>query len=128
MGAGILFGAVSLIWGLMGFLLIVTPQTWISFTVKTLEDPWWRFWVSQGLLAIGLVLVIGTPSLQGFWLWVTCGSMGILKGCFLLGSTESFRARLAQVITGRSMWVYRTGGFLNLVLAVFLAVDFILHG
>ena len=123
-----LFGTISLVWGLMGLILTVAPTVWISFVQKIMHDTWSRFWVTQGMLLIGLVLIIGTASLQGFWLWVGCGIVVVLKACTLLGSSDSFRTRLANIATTRSMWVYRSSGLLTLVLAVLLAADMILHG
>ena len=128
MAALFLFGAISLTWGVMGLILTVAPTTWIAFAKKVLHDPWQRFWMAQGMLVIGLVLIIGTPTLQGYWLWVGCGVVVVVKACILLGSTEAFRDRWTTLATTRPTWVYRSGGILSLVIAVCLAADTILHG
>ena len=128
MVALLLMGFIGLVWGMMGLVLTVSPSVWIAFSRKTLTDPWQRFWVAQAMLLFGLVLIIGTASLQGFWLWVGCGIIAVLKACFILGSSENFRYRLAAMATKQSMWVYRGSGFLTLVLAFSFAADIILHG
>ena len=124
----LLMGFIGLVWGMMGLVLTVSPSVWIAFSRKTLTDPWQRFWVAQAMLLFGLVLIIGTVSLQGFWLWVGCGVIAVLKACFILGSSENFRYRLAAIATKQSIWVYRGSGLLTLVLAFSLAADIILHG
>ncbi len=128
MGVLLLFGAISLTWGVIGFIMTVAPTVWITFAKKALEYPWQRFWMAQGVLVIGLVLIIGTPMLQGYWLWVGCGVLVVVKACILLGSSEAFRDRLTIMATTRPMWVYRIGGILSLVLAVIFSGDMILHG
>lgn len=127
MGALLLFGAISLIWGLVGLILTVAPTVWIAFVRKVLHDPWKRFWTAQVMLLIGLVLIIGTPMLQGFLLWAGCGVLVVVKACILLAASEDFRDRLAVFVTTRPMWMYRSGGILTLVLGILLAADSILH-
>ena len=119
---------ISLVWGTMGLVLIVAPIAWIAFVKRTLIDPWRRFWVTQAMLLFGLVLIIGTAPFQGFWLWVGCGVIAVLKACLILGSSEDFLDRLAGMATTQSMLVYRISGFLALVLAFLLAADTIFHG
>jgi len=128
MGALLLMGSTSLIWGMMGLVLVVSPIGWIAFVRKTQSDPWLRFWVAQSMLLFGFVLIIGTAPLQGFWLWVGCGVIAVLKACLILGSSEDFLDRLAGMATTQSMLVYRISGFLALVLAFLLAADTIFHG
>ena len=77
---------------------------------------------------MGLVLIIGTPMLQGYWLWIGIGAIGVVKACILLGLSEAFRDRLTRMATTWPTWVYRIGGILYLALAVLLAGDTILHG
>lgn len=128
MGALIFFGAISVTWGVMGLVLTVAPSLWVTVVQKIMNDPWQRFWLTQGMLLIGLVLIIGTAPLQGFWLWVGCGVIMVLKGCLLLGSSVALRDRLTTIATTWPMWVYRVSGVLTLVLAVLLAADTILYG
>jgi len=128
MVALLLFGAICLTWGVMGLMMTVAPTVWITFSKKMLHDAWQRFWMAQWMLVMGLVLIIGTPMLQGYWLWIGCGIIGVVKACILLGLSEVFRDRLTTMATTRPKWVYRIGGILYLVLAVLLAGDTILHG
>jgi len=128
MGTLILFIMISLIWGAMGLILTVAPSVWVAFVQKTMSNHWQRFWLTQGMLLMGLVLIIGTAPLQGFWLWVICGILIVLKACMLLGSSVAFRDRLTVLAISWPMWVYRLSGALLLVLAVLLAADIILYG
>jgi len=128
MGGLLLLGAISLIWGIMGLVLTVAPTVWIRFNKKMLNDPWQRFWMTQGMLLTGLVLIIGTPTLQGFWLWVGIGVVVVIKACILLGSSEALRNRLIAMATEWPIWVHRGSGILTLVITVLLAADTILHG
>ena len=128
MGAEIIFGLISIAWGVMGLFLVVAPMPWVALVQKTMNEPWRRFWLAQGLLLIGLVLIIGTAPFQGFWLWVACGVIMVFKACILLGSSVAFRDRLMTLASTWPMWVYRVSGVLTLVLAVLLAADIILYG
>ena len=128
MGALIIFCVISVTWGLMGLVLTVMPALWVAFVQSTMNNPWQRFWLSQGILLMGLVLIIGTAPFQGFWLWVGCGVIMVVKACLLLGSSVAFRDRLTTLATSWPMWVYRVSGVLTLVLAVLLAADIILYG
>lgn len=126
--AVLLIGVISIAWGVIGLVLTVAPMAWIAFAKKSLHDPWQRFWVTQGMLLIGLVLIIGTATLQGFWFWVGCGTILVVKACVILGSAEGFRDRLIILTTSQSMWVYRGSGLLTLIFGFLLAADTILHG
>ncbi|MDT7043003.1 hypothetical protein [Candidatus Nitronereus thalassa] len=128
MGIQLLFGLVSFIWGMTGIILTTAPTVWMGFTRQVLTNSWQRFWLAQGMLLMGLVLIIGTATFQGFWLWVSCGALMVVKACVLLGSSEAFRNRLTTMATTRSLWVYRSSGLLTLALAVLLAADTIIHG
>jgi predicted anti-sigma-YlaC factor YlaD len=128
MGIQLLFGAISFIWGVIGVILTVAPTVWMGFAQNFFTNSWARFWTAQVMLLIGLVLIIGTATLQGFWLWVGCGVLAVIKAFILLGSSEAFRIRLTTMATTRSLWVYRSSGILTLILAVLLAADTILHG
>ena len=128
MGTLILFGAISATWGLIGLVLTVAPTFWLAFVQKTMDNPGQRFWLTQGMLLMGLVLIIGTAPFRWFWLWVGCGVLMVLKGCLLLGSSVAFRDRLRTLATSWPMWVYRVSGILMLALAVLLAADIILYG
>ena len=127
MSIGVL-GVVSLLWGVTGLVTIVFPDRMMGEMCKSLQDPWRRFWITQTLLLCGLILIVGTLILEGFWLWVACGLIMVVKACFLLGVSDSFRIRLLQFVSQWPYWTIRVMGVLNLGLAVLLAGDLILHG
>jgi len=91
-------------------------------------DPWWRFWMGQAILLMGLLLMIGTVVLKGFWVWVACGGLAVAKACILLGATVSRRDRILQQINNWPTWLYRCSGVIHLAFAVGLAADLILYG
>ena len=84
--------------------------------------------MTQALLICGLILIVGTLMLEGFWLWIVCGLIMVVKACLFLGGTDLFRMRLLQLVNGWPYWTIRVVGMLNLGLAVLLAGDLILHG
>ncbi len=126
--ATILFGLTSVLWGMAGVILTVLPRLWVSLTRRLLTDAWSRFWVTQGMILVGLVLTIGTQQFQGVWLWMLCGLILTGKACFLLGSTEPVRARLMRVVEHSPLWVYRCWGGVMVLLTIFFTTDMILHG
>jgi hypothetical protein len=128
MGTLLLFGAICLTWGIMGLLLTVAPTVWVGFMKNVLDDPWQRFWMTQGMLLVGLVLIIGTPDLQWYVLWLVMGGAMVIKACIILGSSEALRKRFLAMSMALPIWVYRCSGILTLVIVVLLASDIILHG
>ena len=126
--ATVLFGITSVLWGVMGVAMTVVPQVWTTFLGQVLGNDWKRFWLTQSMIFVGLILVIGTFPYQGFWLWVTCGVIMIGKACVLLGAGKDSRMRLLALIEQWPLWAYRCGGLVMVILAVFLATDVILNG
>ncbi len=124
----VILGLFSLVWGVLGLLFAIAPAPILAWTRQTLLDAWWRFWVAQAALLVGLLLIIGTSHLEGRWLWVACGVVGVVKACFVLGSSESLRDRVWQHVNHWPVWLLRCNGVLGLVLAVLLAADIMLHG
>lgn len=125
--AFILFSLTSIMWGIVGVAMAVVPQVWTRFIRQVLGDDWKRFWFTQGMLFLGLVLVVGTAEFQGFWIWVTCGMVIVGKACVLLGAGRDFRTRLLGLLDRWPMWAYRCGGVAMVILAVCLATDVILN-
>lgn len=121
-------GLTSLAWGVAGLTVAVVPELGVVWARRIFLDPWWRFWVAQAILLMGLLLMIGTAGLTGFWLWAVCGGLAATKACLLLGATASCRERVLQWLGNWPPWVYRVGGTIDLALAVCLAADLILHG
>lgn len=124
----VVLGVVSLLWGVTGLLMALVPEWMVGAMSKALQDPWRRFWMTQGLLLCGLMLIVGTLMLEGYWLWIGCGLFMAIKACVFLGGSDSFRGRLLQSFSRCPPWSVRVGGLLNLGLAVLLTGDLILHG
>lgn len=123
-----LLGVFSAVWGALGLLFVVAPVPVLDWAKRVLCDTWWRFWVAQATLVIGLLLIVGTSSLEGRWLWVTCGGIGVVKACWLLGASESFRDRVWQYVSRWPVWLLRCDGVLGVMLSGLLAADCVLHG
>ncbi len=123
-----LLGVFSVVWGAWGLLFVIAPVPVLAWTSRVLFDTWWRFWVAQATLVVGLLLIIGTSSLEGRWLWVVCGGIGVAKACWLLGASESFRDVVWQYVSHWPVWLLRCDGGLGVILAVLLAADCVLHG
>ena len=126
--ATVMMGLTSLAWGVAGLMVTLVPAMGLACAKRFFLDPWWRFWVAQAMLLMGLLLMIGTEDLKGFWVWVACGGITVAKACFLLGATASCRDRVLQRIGNWPVWLHRCGGMVNLAFAVCLAADLILHG
>ncbi|RMH08999.1 MAG: hypothetical protein D6704_02110 [Nitrospirae bacterium] len=127
--AVVVIGATALFWGIMGVVMSILPEAWLGFLRQVVEDPWRRFWFTQGIILTGLILIIGTSTFQGFWLWVSWGVLVVIKGCVLLGaSEETLRMRLMSRMLNWPWWIHRLSGVVTLVLTALLTVDLILHG
>ncbi|MCZ6800383.1 MAG: hypothetical protein O7F12_07850 [Nitrospirae bacterium] len=122
------FGFTSLLWGVIGVVMTAVPQLWANFIHQTVEDDWKRFWLTQTMILVGLVLTIGTAQFQGTLVWMVFGVVLVVKACVLLGAGSHLRTRLLNVMSASPLWAYRCGGVMMLTLAVFLATDVILHG
>ncbi len=124
----VIFGVFSLAWGALGLWFAVAPVPALARTRRAFFDPWRRFWIAQATLLIGLLLIIGTASLEGRWLWAVCGGVGVVKGCVWLGVTEALRDRMWRWVDRCPAWLVRCDGALGVMLAVLLAADVMLHG
>ena len=123
-----MMGVMVLAWGLAGLMMTIVPTMGLTCAKRVFFDPWWRFWIAQAILLMGLLLMIGTPGLKGFWVWVVCGGLVVAKAGFLLGATASCRDRMLERIGNCPPWLYRCGGTIHLAFAVGLAADLILYG
>jgi hypothetical protein len=124
----LVFGFTSLLWGAIGVVMTVLPQIWSNFIYRAVEDDWKRFWLTQIMILVGLVLTIGTAQFQGTLVWMAFGVILVGKACVLLGAGSQLRTRLLNVMRVWPLWAYRCGGVVMVTLAVFLATDVILHG
>lgn len=121
-------GLTSLVWGLAGLMMTIVPTMGLACAKRFFLEPWWRFWIAQVMLLMGLLLMIGTVDLKGFWLWVACGGIAVAKACLLLGAPVSCRDWMLQRVNNWPVWLHRFGGMVNLAFAVCLAADLILYG
>lgn len=128
MGGIIVIGIISVLLGGVGLAMVTFPSIWVGWSVRSLSDPSSRFLVTQGMVLAGLLLVIGTTSWQGFWLWVTVGSLTVGLAMVMLGASEHFRQQLATIVQRSPLWAHRLGGVLMVILATLLAMDLIRHG
>ena len=124
----VILGLFSVVWGAWGLLFVIMPTQAITWTKSFFFDVGRRFWIALAVLLIGLLLIIGTESLEGRWLWVACGGISVLKACWLLGASESCRDRAWQYCSRWPTWLLRCDGVIILALAVLLAADLMLHG
>ncbi len=124
----VILGLFSVVWGVWGLVFVIMPTRAIMWTKHFFFDAWQRFWIALFVLLTGLLLIIGTSSLEGRWLWVACGGISVVKACLLLGSSESFRERMWQRCSRWPAWLLRCDGVIMLALAVLLAADLMRHG
>ena len=126
--ANLFMGLTTLAWGLLGLMMTIVPAMGLACVKGVFLDPWRRFWMGQAIMLMGLILMIGTVGLKGFWVWVACGGLAVAKACILLGATASGRDRILRRINHWPVWLYRCSGMIHLALAVGLAADLILYG
>lgn len=114
---------VSLVWMACGLAMIVASTWWLDRIQGALADPMGRLLLGQAAILTGLLLLLGTPSLRGGWLWMGLGATGIVKGMVILGSGEALRARLVGWWRTVPPWAQRLGGVLLVALATLLLID-----
>ncbi|MEW6544541.1 MAG: hypothetical protein AB1411_13150 [Nitrospirota bacterium] len=119
----LLFGLISLLWLAAGVAMIALPAWWIERMRAVLSDPLRRFVLLQGVLLVGLVLVLGAPERRGVWLWATLGLVAAAKALLLLGLPDRLRTALTDWWTRIPLWTHRAAGLVLTVLATLLAID-----
>jgi len=124
----VVFGVIGVVWGAIGLFMLVFPILWRSSVPRRLRDPGFRFVVMQGIVLIGLVLVIGTTGFQGFGIWVSVGGLGVAMACFILGCSSNIWDNLVRSVERWPLWLYRVGGVMMICLAVLFGADLILYG
>ncbi|MBM4123354.1 MAG: hypothetical protein FJ246_00120 [Nitrospira sp.] len=118
-----LFGLVALTWLAMGVTMITLPARWRARIGRVLTDPLPRFLLTQGMILGGLVLLVGSSTQEGHWLWVSVGALMVIKGMILLGASPRLRERLLGRWGRIPLWVHRLSGTVLIVLATLLAID-----
>lgn len=128
MVAHVVVGLTCLVWGAGGLLMTIVPVVGFAWIQRSVLDNWRRFWIAYAMMLMGLVLIVGTTGLQGFWLWVACGGVAVAKACFVLGASASFRDRVLHKVGTWPAWLHRCHGMVSVVFAVLLAADVMIHG
>lgn len=108
--------------------MTIVPMVGFAWIRRSILDNWRRFWVAYAMMLMGLVLIVGTTGLRGFWLWVACGGIAVAKACLVLGASVSFRERVLHKVGTWPVWLHRCHGMVSVVLTVLLAADIMLHG
>ena len=121
-------GLTCLLWGAGGLLMTIVPMVGFAWIRRSILDNWRRFWIAYAMMLMGLVLIVGTTGLRGFWLWVACGGIAVAKACLVLGTSASFRDRVLHKVGTCPVWLHRCNGMVSVVLTVLLAADVMLHG
>lgn len=123
----LVIGIISVVLGGTGLAMATFPSAWVGWSVRTLSDPSRRFLTTQGMVLGGLLLVIGTASWQGFWVWMIIGALAVGLAMLMLSATDHMREQLATLVQRAPLWAHRLAGLLMLVLATLLAMDLIRH-
>ena len=123
-----LFGLISLIWVAAGAAIMAMPSWWSGWARRALVDPFRRFFLTQGMILGGLILVLGASTHRAYWLWVTVGLLGVAKALVLLGAPESLCDRILNLYERSPLWAHRLTGLMLVVLGTLLTIDTIRGG
>lgn len=122
MMAVVLFGLIVLVWVGMGTVMIGMPGAWVAWIRATLGHPLPRYGLAQGMLLMGVVLFLGRGVLGTEWLWLTLGTITVVKALLLLGSSQHLRDQMVQWWEQRPLWLTQGAGVVMLGLAGVLAL------
>lgn len=122
------FVLISAAWVGMALAMIAAPSWWREWLVRQMAQPLRRLLWGQGLMLGGLVLIVGSSRLAGYWLWVGIGVLAVGKGMLLVGLPESARHTLMDWWRRRPLWVEQLAGVASMVLATLLVIDLIRAG
>jgi threonine/homoserine/homoserine lactone efflux protein len=123
MATMIILGLISLCWLAAGFMMAVAPGVWRQWLSRSLAVSLPRFLIGNGILLIGLLLLAGSPGLQGRWLWATLGGVTVLKALLLLGLPDSYQRAWLSRWQHLPAFIHRLAGVLYVALATLLAID-----
>lgn len=118
-----LLALIGLIWFAAGLALIAVPTWWSALMTQMVASPSRRFALTHVMILVGLLLVIGTSSLQTAWLWAVLGVLAVLKGMFFLGAPAGLRDRVVTWWSGTPTWAHRIVGLCMVGLAVLLTIE-----
>lgn len=123
-----LLGLISLAWAVAGTAMTVIPAWWSAWVSRVVQDPLGRFLLTQAMILGGLVLMLGSASLLGYWLWMPFGLLGVVNALALIGAPQPARERILQWLGRRPLWVHRVAGVMMVALATLLVIDTIRGG
>jgi hypothetical protein len=121
-------GVISIVWGGMALASIAAPSWWRDWIARQMAQPLRRLLWGQAIMVAGLVLIVGTSGLNGYWVWVSIGGLAVVKGLLLLGLPAPMLATLLEWWRRRPLWVDQIAGVVSMALATLLAIDFIRAG
>lgn len=124
----LLFGAISLAWLVVGLVLLTVPSRFHQWLHRGATEPLPRFFLTQGLLFVGLLLLVTSLTEQPSWAWVGVGWLCVLYALLLLGLPARVRVRLVQWCGPGQSWLARVGGVGLVVLATLLGLNVIRGG
>lgn len=119
----VLCAAIALVWMAGGLAMIVSSGWWRERVERALTDPLGRLLLAQAAIFAGLLLLLGTASLRGAWLWMGLGVLAVVKGMVILGTGDGFRARVTAWWRTFPLWAHRLAGLALFVLATLLMID-----
>lgn len=119
----LLCALISLIWMAGGLAMIVSADWWQERTEHMLAHPLGRLLAAQGAILAGLLLLLGTPTLRGAWLWMGLGALAVVKGLVILGVNEKVRTRVMARWKAAPVWAHRLSGVVMVILATLLMID-----
>ncbi len=123
-----LFGLLTVSGLGVGLAMIVIPSWWNSWVLRTVEPPFSRFLLLQGMILAGLILLVGTSESLAAWLWGSVGGLIVGGAMLLLVVPDRLRDRLLGWYGASSLWVSRLVGVGLVALATLLGIHTIRGG
>jgi threonine/homoserine/homoserine lactone efflux protein len=123
MATMIILALISLCWLAVGFMMAVAPAVWRRWLTRSLTDSLPRFLIGNGILLLGLLLLAGSPGLQGRWLWAALGGVAVVKALLLLGLSDPYQRAWVSRWQRLPAIIHRLAGVLYVALATLLAID-----
>jgi len=119
----LILGSISLILFAIGLVMVVVPSLWQRWVRHSVDDPFKRLMMGQGLLLAGLLLVVGSADLRGRWLWTALGGLILIKALVLLGLHDAGRRSVLALWERLPPVSHRLLGVVWVALATLLAID-----
>jgi hypothetical protein len=123
MRVALVLALVSLLWFAAGVGALAAPAWWSRRLHRSMADPVSRFFLIQGLLLAGVLLLLAAAELPRSWFWMAVGGLAAAKALVLQGLPDRGRERLLTWWMSRPPWVPRLAGAVTAALATLLAID-----